>query len=346
MHTAQEPVFPADQWLYSSPEEQGVDSMQMMSALAYLDRECYHRGIDEVVIVRNGYLLYAGDHVDSVHNIYSCSKTFTSTVLGVMIEDGMVALDDRASQYEPILSNQYPEVTLRHFTTMTSGYSAVGGSRWPDQTYSDWSWTVYEPDTPLFAAGQAYAYWDEAQMMFGRVLTQRLQTSMYQFLDEAIAQPIGMQWVWGTEKELDGIPINNGCTSVQVNALNFARWGWLFANGGKWDDEQVLPKSWVDQAGKVQVGLDLPVGDTDRSEVVGPGSYGYNWWVNGQLKNGSMKLPGAPNDCFFAVGFNNNRCFVLPSWKMVVIRMGEDGNIPDADEVYGTFLGMLGEAIR
>ena len=155
---------------------------------------------------------------------------------------------------------------------------------------------------------------------------------------------MGMQWRWGTEGALDSIPINNGCTSVSLSALQLARWGWLFANSGNWDGQQLVSKDWVDAAGSVQVSAALPVADTDRRNVVGPGCYGFNWWVNGRKSDDAWKLPGAPPDCFFAVGFNNNRCFVLPSWRMVVVRMGEDGNIPDADLVYGRFLQMLGEA--
>lgn len=263
-----------------------------------------------------------------------------------MQADELVDLDDQAYQYEPLLTEYYPEVTLQHFTTMTSGYSAAGGSRWPDETYSDWSWTVYVPEPPLFAPGSAFAYWDEAQMMFGRVLTQRLGESMETYLKRKLTNDMHMEWSWGTEKHLGDIPINNGCTSVNLDALNFARWGWLFANDGVWDGKQLLPRGWVAKAGSVQVPTSIPVGNTDRKNVIGPGCYGFNWWVNGRKADGAMKLPGAPSDCFFAVGFNNNRCFVLPAWKMVIVRMGEDGNIPDADEVYGNFLKMIAHAIE
>jgi hypothetical protein len=58
-----------------------------------------------------------------------------------------------------------------------------------------------------------------------------------------------------------------------------------------------------------------------------------------------LKLPGAPQGCFFASGHNNNKCFVIPQWNMVVVRMGEDGHPPNKDDVYGSFLKKLGEAI-
>jgi CubicO group peptidase (beta-lactamase class C family) len=228
---------------------------------------------------------------------------------------------------------------------MTSGYSARGGSRWNEPS-EDWSLTVYEPEKPLFSPGEAFAYWDEAQMMFGRVLTQILQKPMRDFLKERITDKIGMgEWLWHPEKDLNGIPINNGCTNVTVNTKQLARWGWLFLNEGNWNGEQLISRDWVKKATSVQVPADLPVAETDRKNIKGPGCYGYNWWVNGRLANGKLKLPGAPEDCYFASGHNNNKCIVIPQWNMVVVRMGEDGHPEYPDFVYGTFLKMLGDSL-
>lgn len=339
-------IFPKNDWQINSPEKQGIDSQKMNAALEYLISKSKHNKNKEVLIIRNGYQVYAGENVDSTHNIWSCSKTFTSTVLGLLVDDGEISLEDKAANYEPLLKEFYPDVTFRHFTTMTSGYSAKGDSRWETADYADWSWTVYEPEEPLFEAGEEYAYWDEAQMMFGRVLTQIIQKPMHDFLKERITDKIGMgNWQWHPEKELNGIPINNGCTNVIVNAKQLARWGWLFLNQGNWDGEQLISKEYVKMATSVQVPNTVPVADTDRKSTVGPGCYGFNWWVNGKLANGQFKLPGAPEGVYFASGLNNNKCIVIPQWNMVVVRMGEDGHPDEPDLVYGTFLKMLGEAI-
>lgn len=339
-------VFPGDEWQQRSPASQGINSEKFQLALDYLESHSLQNGNKELLIIRNGYMIYGGEQIDSVHNIWSCSKTFTSTVLGLLVDDSMVSLDDRAAEYEALLRDFYPNVTLRHFATMTSGYSAKGGSRWETVDYADWSWTVYEPEEPYFAPGTAFAYWDEAQMMFGRVLTNILQKPMQVFLQERITDRIGMgAWHWYSEKDLNGIPINNGCTNVFINAKQFARWGWLFLNKGNWNGEQLLSQKWIEQATSVQVPASIPVGNTDRADTIGPGCYGFNWWVNGQKADGSMKLPGAPRGCYFASGLNNNKCIVIPQWNMVVVRMGEDGHPPDKDRVYGTFLKMIGKAV-
>jgi hypothetical protein len=58
-----------------------------------------------------------------------------------------------------------------------------------------------------------------------------------------------------------------------------------------------------------------------------------------------MKLPGAPDGCYFASGHKNNKCIVIPDWNMVIVRMGEDGHPENKDLVYGKFLQMIGNAI-
>jgi CubicO group peptidase (beta-lactamase class C family) len=341
-------VYPTEEWQTDVPENQGIDSKKMLEAMDYLESESKYNGNREVVIIRNGYMVYAGENIDSVHNIFSCSKTFTSTVLGLLVEDGLITLDDKTADYEPLLVEYYPDVTFRHFATMTSGYSASGKSRSTTLISADWSWSVYEPEEPMFEPGTAFAYWDEAQMMFGRVLTQVLKCSMHDFLKERITDDIGMgDWNWYPEQGLasNGATINNGCTGVYINAKQFARWGWLFMNEGNWDGKQLLSREWVRQASSVQVPVSIPVADTDRKSVIGPGSYGFNWWINGRKANGNMKLPGAPEDCYYAQGLKNNKCIVIPQWKMVIVRMGLDGHPEKMDEVYGTFLHLMSKAI-
>ncbi len=350
MHSAcawqQTIVFPGEEWIINDPEDQGVDTVKFQEALDYLESHSLHNGNRELVVIRNGYMIHAGEHIDSVHNIWSCSKTFTSTVLGLLIEDGVVGLDDLAYIYEPLLKEKYSGVSFRHFTTMTSGYGAVGESRWGDADYADWSWTPYEPDTPYFAPGTAYAYWDEAQMMFGRVLTVVLQRTMHDFLSERVTGPIGMgPWRWLPEQTVYGLDVNNGCTDVYVNARQLARWGWLFLNEGNWDGRQLISKDWIKMATTVEVPATVPVADTDRKSTVGPGCYGFNWWVNGLKADGQMKLPGAPEGCYFALGYNHNMCIVIPAWSMVVVRMGEDGHPENRDLIYGKFLQMIGNSI-
>ena len=175
--TDQKTIFPGDRWEKAHPISQGVDETIMLEALEYLKSKSFENGNEEVLIIRNGRAIYQGDSINKKHNIWSCSKSFTSTVLGLMVDDGMVGLDDKVYQYEALLKDNYQEITFRHFTTMTSGYNAIGDSRW-NESSKDWSWTPYQPGAPIFTPGSQYAYWDEAMMMKGKALTNVLGKTM------------------------------------------------------------------------------------------------------------------------------------------------------------------------
>jgi CubicO group peptidase (beta-lactamase class C family) len=294
----------------------------LKNAIDYLRGHCKSDGVRELIIIQDGKTLYEGDNTQRVHNIWSCSKSFTSTALGLLIADGKCTLDTLAADIDPKLRQLYPNATLRDFTTMTSGFSAKGRSRWEDEN-SDWSLTPYDPDTPHFEPGSAYAYWDEAQMSLGRLLTRVAKQNLHEYLDERVFQPVGMGKVeWLHEGEIDGIPICNGCTNVKLNAKQFAKFGQLFLNKGKWNGKQIIPAEWVEQATRNQVPVDLSVGETDRINVRGPGAYGFNWWTNG----GENRMPDAPPLTFYASGLHHNLLFVIPEWNMVIVRMGTDGN--------------------
>ena len=125
---------------------------------------------------------------------------------------------------------------------------------------------------------------------------------------------------------------------VKISARELARLGHLFLNRGRWGERQVLGASWVDAATSVQVPASTPLGHRE-SGIDGRGVYGLNWWVNGIGPDGTRKWPGAPAGTFAASGFNNNDLFVIPEWRMVVVRLGLDQarhEITDAE--YGTFL--------
>ena len=184
--------------------------------------------------------------------------------------------------------------------------------------------------------------------MFGRVLTQASQQDLKVILTERITDPMQLgEWSWWSEDSLNGIPIRFGSTGIEMNALQLARFGYLFLNNGNWDGNQLIDRHWVEQATSAQVPRDIELADTDRKSSDGRGIYGFNWWVNGIKPDGSRNMPNAPERTFYASGFNNNMCFVIPEWNMVVVRMGLDGNPPEGKAfVYDQFFNVLKQAIE
>ena len=319
-------VYPAEEWAYATPAELGMNAAGLDSALAFLATHCKEDGLEEVMVIRHGRVAWAGDSIDKVHDIWSCTKSFTATAAGLMVEEGLIGLDQAAATHEPLLREHYPGVTYRHFLTMTSGYDAVGDSRWNEPS-QDWSWTPYDPAPPLFAPGTAYAYWDEAMIMAGRALTQAAGVSLNDYLDERLFSKIGIakrEW-WGEGSVGDSTKVNFGGTGLRMSAQEQARFGLLHLNHGRWRNQQLVPEDWVRAATTNQVPPTLALGDTDRASTDGRGTYGYNWWV---IPAGDDHPAAA-----YTSGLNHNVCMIVPEWDMVVVRMGVDGN-PEAGKQY------------
>ncbi len=243
-------VLPGKDWEEATPQSQGIDPAKLQTAVDFLEANAPRDGVKELVIVRNGRLIHGGPDIDKVHGVWSATKSFTSTVLGLLIHDGKCTLDTLAKVHLPEMSENFAAVTLRHFTTMTSGYRAV--------------------------------------------------------------------------------------------------FGHLMLNRGNWMGRQLTPAEWIEQATKVQVPAVLPLGHPE-SDIPGPGTYGFNWWVNGINPDGARKWPGVSPRVYAASGHNNNVMFVIPDWNMVIVRFGLDasgeGGFKITDETHAAFLRMIGDAI-
>jgi CubicO group peptidase (beta-lactamase class C family) len=176
-------------------------------------------------------------------------------------------------------------------------------------------------------------------MQFGSALTRVAGEPLPDLLQRRIFGPIGLR-ATGWEKAGD---VPNWTGGFQTTAPDFARFGLLFLRRGEWNGRRLVDPRWVDEATRVQAPASLPF-DPISSRQEGPGVYGYNWWVNGVRPDGARHWPGAPPRTFAACGHNNNMCFVVPEWDLVLVRLGTDGNIDR--KVWGTFFEKLGAAIN
>lgn len=174
--------------------------------------------------------------------------------------------------------------------------------------------------------------------MFGRILTVIAKQTFYSFLKNRITDPIGIRsWVWPTEGKVNGTDINQGCSGITMSANQLARWGYLFLNRGNWNGQQFISTTWINQAIKNQVPISVDLIVDKERQVDGRGAHGFGWWMNGNGPDGVRKLPDAPNNMYWAAGFNNNMCFVIPDWNMVVVRLGTKGRPTNLYEIWNNF---------
>ncbi|MDA0349880.1 MAG: serine hydrolase [Verrucomicrobia bacterium] len=350
-------IFPNDKWIEATPEEVGIKSENLNEAVNFLAQNSGRSSVHKLMIVRHGRLIYKGDRINEVHPVWSCTKSFTSTVLGLLIDDNKTQLSILAKDILPEMAESYPTVTLFHFATMTSGYTAEGDAVIIGGETHGHSLTPYSPDpVPLFAPGTKFAYWDSAENQFANILTQIAKEPLDAVFKNRIADPIGMngnKWHWGDFGKVNDLKVVGGAGnldhSINISANEIARFALLFLNEGNWNGNQIISRNWIKQATKVQVPPTLELG-THLSETHGMGVYGLNWWVNGVRPNGIRLWPDAPANTYAASGHNNNKVFIIPEWDMVIVRLGLDAEVLVAgdgkisEDTWSEFLGKIGDS--
>jgi CubicO group peptidase (beta-lactamase class C family) len=325
-------IFPGETWQRATPESQDIDASKLHQALDYLHANAGGVGTDETVIVRNGYLIWEGPKAGNIHEIYSCTKTFTSTVLGLLATDGVLSVDDYAVKYLPSLDSQYPEyfkIKLSHFATMTSGYDSIMGDGWKfydkdPSKHRECVLSYITPGPPMFPAGTSFKYHDPGVHLLGYILTKVTGESLEQVFRKRIANPIGMkQFAWSNYGNRDGVLFNNPAGTpgkeqggVYSSPLDLARYGLLYLNKGNWNGKQVLDASFVERATSTQVPAEVKTKYFDLT-----GRYGFFWWTNGIKTDGVRPWPSAPPKTFAAHGAGRNFIFVIPEWRMVIVRL-------------------------
>jgi CubicO group peptidase (beta-lactamase class C family) len=349
-----EMVFPAAEWARATPESAGLDPDTLRAAIAYMDDQFGPEGAKELAIVRRGRLIWEGPDADAYHPIFSCTKTFTSTILGLLIDDGKCTLDTRAVEVLPELDDEHPRyarIRLRHLASMTGGYCGEVREVSEEQPWGD-PLAYFLPVAPRFEAGTRIEYHDHDVHLLGRIIMRLAGEPLADVFRGRIADPIGVtRWDWGVCGALDGLtycnaagtPCARGGGGIRTTARQFARYGYLYLNRGRWDGRQLLSAEFVDEATCSHVPADLP----GRSNRLLAGRYGLYWWTNGVRADGTRPWPSAPAGAYTPHGRSANFCFVIPEWEMVIARTGSTpiAESGQGDALWEGFFSRLAEAM-
>nr|WP_315202983.1 serine hydrolase [uncultured Flavobacterium sp.] len=318
------PPLSGNTWETKSIESLGWKTVAVQPLLDYLELK-HSKGF---IILINGRIVmenYFNGH-DASANWYwaSAGKTLTSAMTGIAQQENLININNKVSQYigtgwtsAPLAKENL--ITCKHLLTMTSGL---------DDTTDDVSPSAL---TYTADAGTRWAY-HNVYVKLQDVITQSSGQSWNNYFNARLRDKIGMNGAWFTSG-------NNIVYSSTTRSM--ARFGLLMYNKGKWENNVILNENYFNEA-------------TNTSQNINLG-YGYLWWLNGKANyhlpqsqatfQGSI-IPTAPNDMFMALGKNDQKIYVVPSKKMVVIRMGDAADnvnlaLSDFDKVLWTKISAL-----
>ena len=262
--------------------EQLNNIMDEMSDLAYLEG---------IIVVHNGEIVsedyYNGSSVNQTFNIWSVTKSFTSTLIGQAIDQGYI--DNQYLTLDNLLpmSNQpyLSQISLHNLLSMSSGYAdGFGYPYWVNVTTSQLEWMPYT--FPGF-----FFYNNSACHLNSHVLFQATGLTPHEFASINLFPYLGIE----NPNWLDGyLNINDGSASLELRLRDMIKLGQLYLQGGWSGEEQILSSEWIDEATSLHV-----------ETMSGIPGYGYLWW-----------LP--EGEGYMAIGYGGQYIAVYPERELVI----------------------------
>ncbi len=288
------------QWASAAPDELGFNSGTLEAALDKIGRM---DGIYSILIVRNGYLAveryYREGYRDKPHNLKSASKSVLSALVGIAIDEGYLRLDQPISEILPqakkLNDSRKSDITVRHLLSMTSGLTPTSY-----ESYSEWvlndDWVEAALNQPLVAdPGNRFEYSTADTHILSAVLTAATGMSTREFAIKKLFDPMEITIQgWAA----DPIGIYQGGNNLALIPRDMAKIGLLYLDGGKFEDQQILPAWWVD--------VSTRPGRLSTHKIYG--AYGYLWYSR----------PGG-TDSFVAVGYGGQYIYVSPAYNTVIV---------------------------
>lgn len=251
---------------YCSPESQGLGSEHLSAyfnaMMSTKDCEVHH-----IVVLRHGKII--GEispkpfQSNDQHTLYSASKTFVSTAVGLAIAEGKLNLTDRVIDFFPnslpdSISNELRTMNVRHLLTMTSGIKPDWVMRNKNR---DWvaCFLKKEVKTP----GMEFQYDSMVTYLLAGIVQKVTGKKLIEYLNQKLFAPMEIQ---DAEWEESPEGINTGGWGLRISTISMAKFGQLLLNKGKWEGKQLVPADWVkEMCSKQQT--------TQKLET-----YGYQTW--------------------------------------------------------------------
>jgi len=323
------------------------------SAIAGVDYDAVNRAIDQafadkdpngpifthaVIAVYDGKIIgekYAeGFDRDSRLMGWSMTKSITNALIGILVKQAKLNVDAPApvSEWQ---NDERKAITLNHLLQASSGL------QWSETYFTPWAdfhrMFIHSDDKAAYAAarplqhepGTFFQYSSGTTNILSRIIRQTVgDDQYYRFPYEQLFYKIGMN---RAIMEADASGTFVASSYSYASARDWARFGLLYLNDGVWGGERILPEGWVKYS-------------TTPAPAAPLREYGAQIWLNlGDPKDPSkVDRPGLPQETILFDGFERNYVVIIPSKKLVVVRLGvtHNGNFSLPDLVNGVIKGL------
>jgi CubicO group peptidase (beta-lactamase class C family) len=297
---------------YPLAEAQNIDGQKLAEAYAQARQI---EGMKCLLVARNGVLVAEeyfreDDGPESLHDVRSVTKSVTSALIGIAIEEGFIEnVDQTLADYligsvADSIEKEKGQITLRQLLTMSCGleWFEIG-------TYSEYSNWITAPDQieyilnkPMVTTpGTVFNYSDGAAHLVSVILTEATGMNALEFAGLYLFAPLDIS---GRPWRTDNRGYNLGGVALQITPRDMLKFGTLYLQNGVYDGKQVIAAEWVSASTQSHI-------STNNAVPYGP-NYGYYWWTGRAYAR----------DYYFANGYGGQFIVVVPGWNLVAVATG------------------------
>ncbi len=262
----------------STPEREGIPSTAILAFVKAADSAI--DAMNSVMIVRHGHVVAEGwwspYDAKTPHVLYSLSKSFTSTAVGLAVAEGKFSVDDEVLKFFPgdapdSISTNLRSMRVRDLLRMNAGQvteAPLGITDDPKLSAQSWVRRFLAHPVP-FKPGTHFLYNSPATYMLSAIVQKTTGQTVLDYLEPRLFAPLGIERpTWVTSPE----GIDAGAYGLNVRTEDIAKLGLLYLNRGEWNGARILPAAWVDEATSRQTSNgSSPTSDWDQG-------YGYQFW--------------------------------------------------------------------
>jgi CubicO group peptidase (beta-lactamase class C family) len=313
-------VMPHDSLLpYAAPESQGIASSAILGFVEAAEQTV--ESLHSFMLLRHGHVLaegwWAPYEAERPHMLFSLSKSFTSSAIGLAVAEGLLSVDDRVLSFFPEHTPAEPSANLaamrvHDLLSMSTGHDIDTTGFLRQQPDGDWVKAFFERPVE-HTPGTYFVYNSGATYMLSAIIQRLTGTTLLEYLRPRLLAPLGIeQATWETCPR----GINTGGWGLSIRTADIARFGQLYLQKGIWQGQQLLPKAWVEAASQAQV-------DNPREPNIDwRQGYGYQFW---RCRHGAYRGDGA----------FGQYCIVMPEQDAVLAITSGLGNMqPPLDLVW------------
>ncbi len=267
---------PGDKNETQTPESLGISSQAILNFI-----EAAEQGrpdeLHSFILMRHGKVAAQGwwnpYKPEIPHMLFSLSKSFTSTAIGIAQSEGLLSIDDRVISFFPDEAPADPSqnmksMRIRDLLRMNTGHEDDATNRMRKDT-SNWVKAFFSLEVE-YKPGTRFVYNSAGTFMLSAIIQKVSGVSLLEYLTPRLFEPLGIENAsWETSPE----GINTGGWGLKIKTKDIASLGQLYLQKGMWQGKQILPGSWVEAATKLQTanGSD-PESDWEQG-------YGYQFWM-------------------------------------------------------------------